>query len=126
MLLVGIFASVALMLASIGIYGVVSYSVAMRTREMGIRMALGARRLDIVKTVVGQGMVPATLGIGIGLAGAFGVTRLLTSMLVGVAPTDGLTFFSVAVLLGAVAAVACYVPANRATRVEVSATLREE
>ena len=126
MLLIGIFASVALILASIGIYGVVSYSVTMRTREMGIRMALGARRFDIVRSVVGQGMVPATLGIGIGLAGAFGVTRLLTSMLVGVEPTDGLTFLSVPVFLAVVAAFACYVPATRATRVEASVTLREE
>ncbi len=126
MLLVGIFASVALVLASIGIYGVVSYSVAMRTREMGIRMALGARGFDIVRSVVGGGMVPAGIGIGIGLLGAFGVTRLLTSMLVGVEPTDGVTFFSVAALLAAVAAVACYVPASRATRVEASVTLREE
>ena len=126
MLLVGIFASVALVLASIGIYGVVSYSVAMRSREMGIRLALGARGSDIVKSVVGRGMVPATLGIAIGLAGAFGVTRLLTSMLVGVEPTDSLTFFSVAVLLAVVAVVACYVPATRATRVDASVTLREE
>jgi putative ABC transport system permease protein len=126
MLLVGIFASVALALASVGIYGVVSYSVAMRIREMGIRMALGARAVDIVRSVVGRGMVPALLGIGIGLAGAFGVTRLLASMLVGVEPTDGVTFFSVAALLGVVAAVACYVPACRATRVEASVTLRED
>ncbi len=126
MLLVAIFASVALVLASIGIYGVVSYSVAMRTREMGIRMALGACGLDIVKSVVGRGMVPAVIGIGIGLAGAYGVTRLLTSMLVGVEPTDPMTFFTVAALLALVAVVACYVPANRATRVEASATLREE
>ena len=126
MLLVGIFASVALVLASIGIYGVVSYSVAMRTREMGIRMALGARGSDIVRSVVGRGMVPASIGIAIGVAGAFGVTRLLTSMLVGVEPTDGLTFFSVPLLLAVVAAAACYVPANRATRVEASVTLREE
>jgi putative ABC transport system permease protein len=126
MLLVGIFAAVALILASIGIYGVVSYSVATRTREMGIRLALGARSIDIVKSVVSQGMGPAMLGIVVGLMGAFGLTRLLTSMLVGVEPTDGLTFFSVPILLGLVAAAACYVPANRATRVEASVTLREE
>ncbi len=126
MLLVGIFASVALVLASIGIYGVVSYSVSMRTREMGIRMALGARGVDIVKSVVGRGMMPAAVGIGIGLAGAFGVTRLLASMLVGVEPTDEMTFVAVPTMLAVVAAIACYVPANRATRVEASATLREE
>ena len=113
-------------MASIGIYGVVSYSVAMRTREMGIRMALGARRTDIVKSVVGRGMVPAAIGIGIGIVGAFGVTRLLTSLLVGVEPTDAATFITVTALLGAVAAVACYVPASRATNVEASMTLREE
>jgi putative ABC transport system permease protein len=126
MLLVGIFAFVALVLASIGIYGVVSYSVAMRTREMGIRMALGARSVDIFKAVVGRGMMPAGIGIAIGLTGAFGVTRLLTSMLVGVEPTDGVTFVAVSALLTAVAAAACYVPASRATRVEATATLREE
>jgi putative ABC transport system permease protein len=126
MLLVGIFAAVALALASIGIYGVVSYSVAMRTREMGIRMALGARRIDVMRSVIGRGMVPAVVGIGIGLVGAFGVTQLLTSMLVGVEPTDSVTFFSVPVLLAFVAAFACYVPATRATRVEASTTLREE
>jgi putative ABC transport system permease protein len=126
MLLVGIFAGVALVLASIGIYGVVSYSVAQRTREMGIRMALGARGLDIVRSVVGRGMMPAVFGIGIGMIGAFGVTRLLTSMLIGVAPTDAVTFLSVPLLLAAVAAVACYVPASRAIRVEASVTLREE
>jgi len=126
MLLVGIFASVALVLASIGIYGVVSYSVAMRKREMGIRVALGAGSLDIIRSVVRMGMVPAALGIGIGLAAAFGVTRLLRSMLVGVEPTDGLTFLSVTALLAGVAALACYVPASRATRVAASVTLREE
>jgi len=126
MLLVGMFAAVALVLASVGIYGVVSYSVALRNREMGIRKALGARRLDILTSVVGRGMVPAVFGIGIGIAGALGVTRLLTSMLVGVEPTDAVTFVSVPVLLAAVAAVACYVPASRATRVEASVTLREE
>jgi predicted permease len=126
MLLVGIFAAVALVLASVGIYGVVSYSVAMRTREMGIRMALGARGLDIVRSVVGRGMIPAACGICIGLAGALGVMRLLTSMLVGVEPNDSVTFLTVPVLLAAVAAVACYVPATRATRVDASVTLREE
>jgi putative ABC transport system permease protein len=126
MLLVGIFATVALVLASVGIYGVVSYSVAMRTREMGIRMALGARGFDIVMSVVGRGMVPAALGIAIGLVGAFGLTRLLGSMLVGVEPTDATTFFAVAIVLTAVATAACYMPASRATRVETSTTLREE
>lgn len=126
MLLLGIFASVALVLASIGIFGVVSYSVAMRTREMGIRMALGARGIDIVKSVMVRGMVPATIGIGVGLVGALCVTRLLAGMLVGVEPTDGLTFFSVAALLGVVAAAACYVPANRAIRVGAAVTLRSE
>ena len=93
---------------------------------MGIRMALGARGLDIVRSVVGRGMVPAAIGIGIGVVGAFGVTRLLTSMLVGVEPTDGVTFITVAGILAAVACAACFVPANRATRLEASTTLREE
>jgi putative ABC transport system permease protein len=126
MLLVGIFASVALILASIGIYGVVSYSVAMRSREMGIRMALGARGLDIIRSVVGGGLAPTALGVVIGLVGAFGVTRLLASMLVGVAPTDALTFATIPALLVLVAAFACFLPARRAARVEASVTLREE
>jgi putative ABC transport system permease protein len=126
MLLLGIFAAVALALAAIGIYGVVSYSVANRTREMGIRMALGAGQRDILGTVFRQGMALSSLGIAIGLVGAFGLTRVLSSMLYGVAPTDVGTFGGVAVLLALIAALACYVPARRATRVDPIIAVRAE
>ena len=126
MLLVGIFASVALLLAAIGIYGVIAYTVARRAREMGIRMALGAQRWDIVKAVVVQGMVPTTIGVGLGLVGAVGLTRVLDTLLFGVNPTDPVTFAAVAITLAAVAALACYIPARRATRVDAVVALREE
>ncbi len=126
MLLLGIFAAVALALAAIGIYGVVSYSVANRTREMGIRMALGAGQRDILGTVLRHGMVPSAIGIGIGIVGAVGLTRVLSSMLYGVAPTDLATFGGVAVVLALVAALACYVPARRATKVDPIIAVRAE
>ena len=126
MLLLGIFAAVALALAAIGIYGVVSYSVANRTREMGIRMALGAGQRDILGTVFRQGMALSSLGIAIGLVGAFGLTRVLSSMLYGVAPTDVGTFGGVAVLLALIAALACYVPAHRATKVDPIIAVKAE
>ncbi|UCD23970.1 MAG: ABC transporter permease [Gemmatimonadota bacterium] len=126
MLLIGIFASVALLLAAVGIYGVVAYTVARRTREMGIRVALGARGWDIVRSVAAHGMVPTTVGLVLGLLGAVGLTRVLESLLFGVSPTDPVTFAGVAVVLAAVAALACYVPARRATRVEAVVALREE
>jgi putative ABC transport system permease protein len=126
MLLIGVFASVALVLAAIGIYGVISYSVAQRTREIGIRVALGAEERDILKAVVGRGMALTLTGVAIGLAGAFGVTRVLSSMLVGVSSTDPLTFVAIATLLALVALAACYVPARRATRVDAMVALRSE
>jgi ABC-type antimicrobial peptide transport system permease subunit len=126
MLLLGIFASVAMLLAIVGIYGVVAYTVARRTREMGIRVALGAQRWDIVKSVVAQGMVPTMIGVVLGLLGAFGLTRVLDSLLYGVSATDPATFVALAAGLGLVATVACYVPARRATRVDAVVALREE
>ena len=126
MLLLAIFAAVALTLAAIGIYGVVSYSVANRTREMGIRMALGAGRWNILGTVFRHGMVPSCIGVAIGLVGALGLTRVLSSMLYGVAATDAATFGAVAVLLVAIAALACYVPARRATKVDPIVAVRTE
>jgi putative ABC transport system permease protein len=126
MLLLGIFAAVALALAAIGIYGVVSYSVANRTREMGIRIALGAGRRNILGTVLRHGMVPSAVGIGIGLVGALGLTRVLSGMLYGVAPTDVPTFGAVAALLVLIAGVACYVPARRATKVDPIIAVRAE
>ncbi len=126
MVLLGTFAALALLLAAIGIYGVMSYSVEQRTHEIGIRMALGCGRAAMARLVVGQGMLMAGIGIAAGLAAAFGLTRLLSALLFGVAPTDVLTFASVALALAAVAFLACYLPAHRATRVEPIIALRYE
>jgi ABC-type antimicrobial peptide transport system permease subunit len=126
MILLGTFSGVALLLASIGIYGVMSYSVAQRGREIGIRMALGAERGRVLALVVGQGMALAGLGVAIGLLGAFALTRLLGSQLYSVTPTDPGTFSAVAGLLTAIALGATLPPALRATRVDPVVALREE
>jgi len=125
-LLLGTFASVALVLAMIGVFGVINYSVAQRTHEIGIRMALGAQRQDVFKMIVGQGLSLTLVGIVIGSAGAFALTRLIASLLYGVSPTDPITFFAVAILLSAVALLACYLPARRATRIDPLVALRYE
>jgi len=126
MFLVGGFAVLALVLAAIGIYGVVSYSVSQRTFEIGVRLALGAKPADVMKLVIGQGMANALLGALVGLAVAVGLTRFLETQLFGVSPTDPLTFAAVASLLIAVALVACYLPARRATKVDPMTALRYE
>jgi ABC-type antimicrobial peptide transport system permease subunit len=124
--LLAIFAGVALLLASVGLYGVISYSVAQRTRELGIRLALGAQRRDVLRLVVQEGMRFVALGIGAGLAGAFALTRLMKSLLYGVGAADPPTFAALTAVLGGVALIACLIPAFRATQVNPIEALRHE
>jgi putative ABC transport system permease protein len=126
MILLGAFSAIALVLASIGIYGVLAYSVTQRSRELGIRMALGAARGRVLRLVIGQGMALAVIGIAIGLVGAFALTRLLANQLYSITPTDPATFVGVGFLLAAIALLATLLPALRATRVDPVVALREE
>jgi putative ABC transport system permease protein len=126
MMVLAIFAAVALLLAAVGIYGVISYSVTQRTREIGIRMALGAPRAGVLRMVVGQAMALAAAGVVIGGISALLLTRLMRNLLFSIQPTDPLTFVAVAVVLCAVAALASYVPGLRATRVDPVVALRAE
>ena len=120
------FALLCLVLAAVGIYGVMSNSVGQRIHEIGVRMALGARKGDVVKEIVGQGAVLTLLGVIIGVAGAFALTRLLSGLLYGVQPTDPVTFAGVAVIHSLVALLATYLPARRAARIDPASALRHD
>jgi putative ABC transport system permease protein len=124
--LLSLFAGIALVLAIVGIYGVMSYSVTQRTHEIGIRMAIGARPRDVFKMILGHGMKLALIGVAVGLVGAFALTRLMATMLFGVQPTDVTTFTVISIMLITVALLACYLPGRRATKVEPTISLRYE
>jgi len=125
-MLLGIFGLLGLGLAAVGVFSVVAYSVSQRTREIGIRMALGAQPGDVTRLVLKEGMIPVGIGIGLGLGAGLALAKLVASLLYGVGATDPITFVSVTLLLAAVAFLACYVPARRATKVDPLATLRCE
>ena len=124
--LFSLFAVIALILVAVGIYGVLAYSVTQRTRELGIRIALGATARDVLQLIVGQGMKLVLIGITIGLAAVFVLHRLIEKLLFGVSPTDPLTYAVIALLLIGVALLACWIPARRATRVDPLVALRSE
>jgi ABC-type antimicrobial peptide transport system permease subunit len=126
LIMLGLAAGVALFLGSVGIYGVISYVVSQRTREIGVRMAMGAETADVSRMVLKQALLLAGFGVGIGLVGAVGLTRLMAALLYGVSPMDPLTFGSVAVGLSLVALLASYLPARRAARVDPVVALRFE
>jgi putative ABC transport system permease protein len=126
MVLLAVFAGIALLIASVGLYAVVAYSVTQRTQEIGIRMAMGARREDVLRLVVGEGLAWAGSGLALGLLASFGLTRLMSTLLYGVRPNDIVTFVAVSIALIGVALLASYVPARRAMQVDPIVALRSE
>jgi putative ABC transport system permease protein len=126
MFLLGAFSILALGLSAVGIYGVMAYLVTQRTQEIGVRMALGAQKRDVLKLVVGRGMILAIIGTAIGLAASLALTRLMRSLLFEVTPTDWLTFVTASTVLLTVALLACYIPARRATKLDPLVALRHE
>lgn len=126
MILLNAFAAVALLLASVGLYGVISHLVGQRTQELGVRLALGAQRRDALRLVLGHGMRMALGGVALGLIAALGLTRLLNTLLYGVSATDPVTFVGVALLLATVGLLACWLPSWRATKVDPLTALRHE
>jgi ABC-type antimicrobial peptide transport system permease subunit len=121
-----LFGIVGLALACVGLYGIMAYNVARRTHELGVRMALGAQKGEILKMIMGHGLRLTLIGLAIGAAGALALTRLMTNLLYGVKPSDPLTFIAVSVLLALVALLACYIPARRAIKVDPMVALRYE
>jgi hypothetical protein len=126
LVMLGIAAAMALLLGTVGLYGVIAYSVSQRTREIGVRIALGAQRKDVMSLVLGEGMLVILTGLAVGLAASLALTRFLSSLLVGVTTTDSLTFAGIAMLLALVALAACYIPARRAMLVDPMLALRCE
>jgi putative ABC transport system permease protein len=126
LIVIGLFAGLALALAAVGIYGVIAYAVKQRTQEIGIRMALGAHQGDVLRLVIGQGMKLALAGVAIGLCGALALARVLAKLLFQVKPTDPLTLLCVVLVLTAVSFLACYLPARRASRIDPMVALRHE